>query len=132
LSEQFQYQGDEPFAEIYPSHALYFHALLGEEVDTAIQYFREKAESLDAYENGLGPIECYVDLLSRVGRNADAIGEALRLSPEDARPTGQAPTLLELSEAAGTYDDFLKYCREKDDILGFTTGLLKSQEPNTP
>lgn len=131
LSEQFQYQGDEPFAEIYPSHALYFQALLGEDVDAALEYFRDKAESLDAYENGLGPIECYVGLLSRVGRNQDAISEALRLSPDDARPTGQAPTLLELSEAAGTYDDFLKYCREKDDILGFTTGLLKSQESNT-
>src|SRR5262245_27422308 len=38
LSQQFQYQGDEPFAEIYPANALYYQALLGENVDEAVQY----------------------------------------------------------------------------------------------
>ena len=40
LSQQFQYQGDEPFVETYPSHALYFQALLGENVEEALAYFQ--------------------------------------------------------------------------------------------
>src|SRR5262249_152071 len=33
LSQQFQYPGDEPFADMYPANALYFHALLSERID---------------------------------------------------------------------------------------------------
>src|SRR5207247_1071093 len=35
LGQPFQYQGDEPFGEMYPANALYFHALLGENIDEA-------------------------------------------------------------------------------------------------
>src|SRR5437762_5805456 len=47
LSSQFQYQGDEPFADMYPANALYFQALLGENIDEAVAYFKTKAELLD-------------------------------------------------------------------------------------
>lgn len=41
LSPQFQYKGDQPFEDIYSSHALYLGAILGENVDAAVDYFRE-------------------------------------------------------------------------------------------
>lgn len=126
LSAQFQYQGDEPFADIYPSHALYFQALLGENIDEATAYFQQKAEMLDPQYHGLAAIEVYVDLLARVGRYQEAIDAAIRLSPSGVQPAGFAPSLLELAEKAGDYEKVLAYCRDRGDLLGYVAGLVQA------
>jgi hypothetical protein len=126
LHQQFQYQGDEPFAENYPAHSLYFQALLGENTDEAVKYFRSKAEMLDPQYQGLVPIETYVDLLARIGRHREALEEAIRLSPPSAHPVGIAPSLLELAEKAGDYKGFLDYCQKRGDVLGYAAGLVQA------
>jgi len=123
LDAQFQYQSDEPFADNYPAHSLYFKSLTGEDVQEAVDYFREKAETVDQAHFGTIAIEVYVDLLSRLGRHEEAIQKAIELSPADAQPLGVAPSLLELSQRAEKYDQMLQFCREHDDLLGFATGL---------
>jgi hypothetical protein len=125
LSEQFQYHGDEPFAEMYPAHAHYFRALLGENVEEALAYFRSKAEMLDPQYHGLAPVETYVDLLTRVGRPRQAIDAAVKLGPKGLQPIGQAPSLLELAEKAGDYAPVLSYCREQGDLLGYAAALVQ-------
>jgi len=127
LNSQFQYQGEEPFADIYPSHALYLQAVLGENVDEAIAYFLEKAETLDVAEVGTAAIEVYVDLLAKIGRYEDAIKATVRMMPEDAQPIGYAPSLLELSQQAKSYGQFVAHCREREDLLGFATGLMHAK-----
>ncbi len=127
LNEQFQYQGEEPFLDQYPSHALYFQALLGENQEQALQYFLDKAQALDAAEWSTIAIDTYVDLLAKLGRHREAMDAVIELTPAGARPAGQAPSLLELAESAGDYTQFLDYCRKNEDLLGFATGLLLKQ-----
>lgn len=127
LHPQFQFRGDEPFADIYPSHRLYLQAVLGENADEAVAYFRRKAETLDVKEVGTAAIEIYVELLARLGRYSEAIDETLRLMPPDARPIGYAPSLFELCEKAGDFRKFLQACRERGDLLGFATGLCHAR-----
>ena len=124
LSQQFQYQGDEPFAEQYPASALYFQALLGENTDEALAYFKGKAEMLDPQYHGLAPVETYVDLLTRLGRHGEAIAAAMKLSPRGTQPIGQAPSLIELAQQARDFAPVLRYCQEKGDVLGFTAALV--------
>ncbi len=124
LSEQFQYDGDEPFLDQYPSHALYFQALLGIDVEEGLAYFLEKAKTIDAREWSTIAIDIYVDLLARLGRYQEAIAAAIELTPDDARPSGQGPSLLELSQDAEDFTSYLDYCRKNQDLLGFATGLL--------
>lgn len=93
LSSQFQYKGDQPFEDIYPSHAFYLGALLGEDVDAAVEYFRERAESLDPREHGGLPVEAYVQLLDRLGRYAPAIGAAPRFCPSATRRCDASRTI---------------------------------------
>jgi hypothetical protein len=126
LNQQFQYQGDEPFAENYPAHARYFQAILGENLDEALAYFRTKAEMLDPQYHGMVPIETYVDLLSRTGRHREALAEAIRLSPQSAHPVGIAPALLELAERTGDFSAFLEYCQQRGDVLGYAAGLVQT------
>lgn len=126
LAEQFQYQGDEPFVDIYPSNALFFKAVLGEDVDEALAYFKDKAETVDAYQQGAMPIEVYVDLLARRGKYQEAIDTAISLMPDDVHTVGYAPSLLELSQKAGNYDALLEYCKKRNDVLGYATALAYS------
>jgi hypothetical protein len=126
LSPQFQYQGDEPFAENYPAHALYFQALLGENVDEALGYFKLKAEMLDPQYQGYAAIETYVDLLARRGKHSEALEAAVKFGLTSIQPVGNAPPLVELARRAGSYDQVLNYCRHKEDLLGFTAALVES------
>ncbi len=128
LNEQFQFQGDEPFVDQYPSHALYFEALLGENQEQALAYFRDKAANLDAVEWSTIAIDTYVDLLAKMGKHREAIEAHIDMTPPNARPAGQAPSLLELAEGADDFTQFLDYCRKHDDLLGYATGLLLQQK----
>ena len=127
LSSQFQYKGDQPFADIYPSHALYLGALLGEDVDAAIEYFRERAESLDPREHGGLPVEAFVQLLDRLGRYELAINALLDFVQKQPDAASQAvPLMLELSQKAGNFDKLTAYCRGRGDVLGYATAALCS------
>jgi hypothetical protein len=126
LSQQFQYQGDEPFADIYPANALYFQALLGENMDEALAYFKNKAETLDPQYHGYAAIETYIDLLTRLGRHDEALAAAMHFGLGSIQPLGSAPPLVELANRSGDYGRLLAHCREKQDLLGFAAALVQS------
>ncbi len=126
LSEQFQYAGDEPFADIYLSHALFFQALLGENLEEALGHFLDRAENVSRDEFGTAAAEVYVDLLARVGQHEEAIEASRQLLPPGTHTMGHAPSLLELSEMAEDYETLLSLSREAEDLLGFATGLVRA------
>jgi hypothetical protein len=121
LSSQYKFPGQEPFADTYPAHALFFQGLLGENVDAAVSYFRERA---DAAEEA-GPVEVLIALLARAGRNQEAFDAAVELLGPTVRTTGFAPSMLELARRAGCYDRLMAASRDRDDPLGFTAGLVE-------
>ncbi len=122
LAEVFQYQGDEPFAEVYTSHATYFQALLDVDRDASVDYFAQKAASLDPQQHGTVAIEVYIDLLARIGRAADAVQEALKAFDQQI-PPGLMPMLMELCQEAGDFQPLLDYCQARDEELGYGTLL---------
>jgi hypothetical protein len=126
LSQQFQYPGDEPFADMYPANALYFQALLGEKTDEALDHFKNKAEMLDPQYHGYAAIETYIDLLSRLGRHDAALGAAMKFGLGTIQSLGNAPPLVELAHRAADYNALLSHCRQKEDLLGFTAALVQS------
>ncbi len=125
LSRQFQFAGDEPFADMYPSHALFFAAQRGQQVDEALAYFRQRAESVDVATQGTGPAEVYIVLLTRLKRHQQAIDVAIELTP-GVRTSSFAPNLLELSRLSGNYDRLMEVCRQRGDLVSFTAGLIES------
>lgn len=133
LHPQYQYPGDEPFLEFFPNSIAFFRTLLGQHVEAGLRLFRQKAESLDVREHGTAAIETYIDLLSRVGRHEEAFHSFIKLMPDNVRPVGIAPSLLELSQRTGSYQPMLQHCKGKMDYLGYAAALLQSaSDPNTP
>lgn len=125
LSRQFQFAGDEPFADVYPSHGLFFAAQRGEQVDEALAYFRDRAQQADLETQGTGPAEVYIALLARLKRYDEAIDAAIELVPPGVRTSGFAPNLLELSRLGGNYDRLMAVCRQRGDLVSFTAGLVE-------
>ncbi|HEY1601203.1 MAG TPA: hypothetical protein VGG64_16490 [Pirellulales bacterium] len=121
LSSQYKFPGQEPFADTYPAHALFFQGLLDENVDAAIRFFRERA---DAAEEA-GPAEVLIALLARAGRDREAFDAAVERLGPTVRTTGFAPSMLELARRAGCYDRLMAASRDRDDPLGFTAGLVE-------
>ena len=127
LSDPFQYAGEEPFVELYPSHGLYLQALLGIEVDAAIDYFHRRAQELDPEQHGTQPTETLIELLDRLTRYDEAIDVLLEFAQRTPKNTSQAiPLLLSLSQKANDFTKVIDYCRDCEDLLGFTTALLQS------
>lgn len=131
LHSQYQYPSEEPFADLYPMSLGMFRALLGEHVDSALKMFLQKAESLDAQEHGTVAIETYADLLTRVGKPAEALQFLIKKMPRGMRPFGIAPSLLELAEASQDFQAMLNHAKERGDLVGFAAALLQSRTVNT-
>ncbi len=127
LAPQFQYQTEEPFADVYADQQRFFEALIGRNADEAVDYFRHKAQTLPPEEHGLGPAEVYVALLARLGRDAEAMQAAAELLPPQAPLTGFAPSLVELATRTGNFQGLMEACRKRDDVLGFAAGLVECQ-----
>lgn len=123
LSDQYHYDGDEPFKDLYESSNLYLSALTGKDVEEACSYFEEKARNVDAYYDGTIAIETYVNLLARTKQYDKAISASCELLPDGPR-IGIAPTLFDLCTQSKSFDRLKEHCQEKNDILGYAMSLL--------
>lgn len=128
LSSQYQYENEEPFSDLYPTTRLYLNAILGNDVADAVTFFEKKARECDTYNQGYMPVEVYIELLSRVGKPAEAMEALIELMPDASPKIGIAPTIMELANSAKDFGRFTRFCRENDDLLGFVTGLLHSEK----
>lgn len=128
LHPQYQYPGDEPFLDLYPASIAFFKALLGENVDAGVRYFTQKADTVDQQEFGLLAVEVLIDLLSRCGRHTDALAAYAKRIPAGARTMGISPTLLQLSERLGSYQQMQSLCQQREDLLGYAAALLQAGE----
>lgn len=126
LHSQYHYASEEPFADLYPMSLGMYRALLGEHVDASLRMFLQKAESLDPQEHGTVAIETYADLLTRVGRPAEAMQFLIRKMPRGMRPFGIAPSLLDLAVASGDFQPMLSHAKERLDLVGYAAALLQS------
>jgi hypothetical protein len=124
LSPQFQFPGDEPFVEMYETAGRFIGALLGIDVEAAVAWFAERAETRPAHEFGTAPAEVYISLLARLGRYDAAVRAAGQLLPAETRGGGFAPNLLELAQQGQQYTALREVSRQRGDSIGYLIGLL--------
>ena len=127
LGPMFQYAEDPPFDRAYEDRRIYLKALLGEDVDRAVQHFEEKAAAFDPHRDGTRPAEVLVELLIRLGRYDDAI-VAFRRHLMDASPEElSCPSLLQLCQMAGDFAQLKDVAQQQSDPLGYLAALLQDR-----
>ncbi len=126
LARIHQYPGEEPFVDVFPSHRLFFSATLGERIDEAVRFFAKKADEVPVEEFGTGAIEAYLILLTRLGRDDDALAETIRLVPKGVSLSSYAPSSLDLARRSGAWDRYLQYAHDRDDPIAYAAGLIES------
>lgn len=127
LDPQFQYPGEPPFQDFYPAHIMYFRALLNDERDAALAYFRDQlAREPDAPDRALIAY-ALVDLHMRL----DQTSAAVDLAREHILPADPEffPAFAELCQSAGRWDALSAAAESRNDPvmqLAARLGALKA------
>ena len=130
LDEQYQFEGEEPFADVYPSHALFFRAQLGEEVDAALAFFRTKSEEFSPENYGPGPLEAYITLLDRTGRAAEAMRLVAEALPPARQGAGGVPTLWDVARRHDRFDLLQAAARKQNKPLDYLAAVAARVKPS--
>lgn len=127
LDPQLQYPGEPPFGDFYPAHRHFFHVILGKELETSLDYFRQKLENEpDEHDK---PLLAYVlvDLLVRSKRLDEAVDVAAAHLTGLGKDVGFS--FAELCANAGRLDRLAEVMREQDDLVGYTAALIAQPSP---
>jgi hypothetical protein len=125
LGPMFQYEEEPPFDRAYEDRAIYLRALLGEDVDRAARHFEEKAERFDPQDYGTRAGETLVNLLVRLGRHREAITAYQRYVSGANAQELSCPSLLELCQMAGDFDQLKQIAKEQADPLSYMAAVLQ-------
>jgi hypothetical protein len=120
LSQQFKMRGEPPFEDIYHDYALYLHALLGENLDDAIEYFKSKIAAHD-----IRSPQVLIGLLVRRERYQEAIEISLEHLSGIAPHQLACPSLFQLCQLAGDSERLKQLARERGDLLSFAAGAIQ-------
>lgn len=122
LSPQYQYGGNPPFADFYPAHIRYLQALLNQDREESINYFRQQITGDPSETDTQLAAYAVVDLLIRLDRHSEALDLALQYLSDSAEEFGLS--IPELCVKAGRYDRLKDYARGRGDLLNFAAALL--------
>jgi hypothetical protein len=126
LSSQFKMRGEPPYEDIYRDHAVYLHAMLGEDLDSAIDYFRSKIIGQDDPMAAIRSAQVLVGLLVRHQRYQEAVQISLEHLTGIAPNQLACPTLFQLCQLAGDSERLKELARERGDLLSFAAGAITS------
>lgn len=124
LDSDFQYPGSPPFEDTYVDHGFYYNALIGRDVDAAIQHFENKTVTHNADEIGPVAEETLVDLLVRIGRNDEALKVMTERLLGKHEPMGLAPQPFEIAKTSESLRGLKSFYEDQQDLLGFAVCLL--------
>jgi hypothetical protein len=127
LAQQYQYAGNPPFDDFYPAHIQFFKALLGDEREQALAYFRSRIGDDVAETDNQMAAYVLVDLLLRLDRPGEALELACRYLADSADEFGLS--LPELCAQSGRLDLLLGLSRQKGDVVNFAAALIGNHVP---
>jgi hypothetical protein len=126
LSPRFHSSGNPPFENQYEGYDHYIQALLGNEVESHVDYFRRQVAECDPETAGDAPGRTLVKLLVSLHRPADALQVLLHDVFEDAPYGAPVPSALQLCYQAGDFARMTELARDRGDLLSYAAGCIMS------
>ena len=124
LSPRFHSAGNPPFENQYEAYDHYIQALLGNDVDEHVGYFRRQVAECDAEVVGDAPGRTLVRLLVSLDRPADALDVLLNHVFEDAPYGAPVPSALQLCYRSKDFTRMTELARDRGDLLSYAAGSI--------
>jgi hypothetical protein len=124
LSPRFHTAGNPPFENQYEAYDRYTLALLGEDVEAQVDYFRRQAVECDPEIAGDAPGRILVKLLMALNRPEEALEMLLQHVFEDAPYGVPVPSALQLCYRAKEFGKMADLARERGDALSYAAGRI--------
>jgi hypothetical protein len=120
LPEMFHFPGIAPFENQFADSVVFYQALAGREIGSAIEHFKRKLVEAEGTPNHLLVVETLVEWLGRIGRAKEAVEVAIAYPLDDFGQLGIAPNLLEIAKQNPEAEQRLAlHFRERGDLLSF-------------
>lgn len=137
LPAEVTYPGEPPFENVAEASRHFFGAQIGRGASEAVTFFRRQVATADPDLAGSLPLDTLVLLLTRLGRSAEALHEAIRRPREGSPPStlqaaGLLPSLVALAQASGQWDMLLEACRQHGDEVTFAAALAAKRAASEP
>lgn len=124
LSPHFQSPGIPPFENQFEAYGHYIKALLREDTETHVDYFRRQAAESDPEAVGDAPGRILVKLLVSLGREREALEALLEYVFEDAPYGAPVPSALQLCHRARDFARMTEIARERGDLLSYAAARI--------
>lgn len=126
LDKRLQYEGRAPFENGYSDYAMYYRALLGQNVDETIAFFKEKLTRYDLHAMDSFATEAILLLLWNCGKQKEAL-EFWRehfqyTAPDQAGMI--SPSFYELCAKAGDFAQLAEVARNQSDTSAWAAAKL--------
>ncbi|HTX33789.1 MAG TPA: hypothetical protein VME43_02175 [Bryobacteraceae bacterium] len=126
LSPQFQPRGAPPFEDLFGAYGHYIQALLGNDVERHVEYFRQQVAGCDPETAGDAAARILVRLLVALHRPAEALPVLLESVVENSPYGAEVPSALQLCYQANDFTRMKALARERGDVLSyFAADILK-------
>jgi len=126
LSARFQSPGNPPFENQFESYSHYALALLGENPEDHLEYFRGKVAESDPDVVGDAPGRILVRLLMSLGRLSEALDVLIESVFEDAPYGAPVPSVLQLCYQAKDFARMTEIAKERGDALNYAAARILS------
>ena len=131
LSTHFQTPGIPPFENQFEAYGHYVSALMGEQVEKHLAYFRQQVAEADPETVGDGPGRILVRLLVALGRQHEALDVLLEHVFEDAPYGAPVPSALQLCYQSKDYSRMIEIAKDRGDLLSYLAAKI-SNPAKTP
>jgi hypothetical protein len=133
LSPQLQPAGVAPFEDQFVAYGHYVQALLGNDVEEHIDYFRKQVAECDPERTGDAPARELIRLLVTLHRPAEALPILLEKVIEDQPYGSPVPSALQLCYEAKDFTRMKSLARDRSDVLSyFAAGILNRSAAMNP
>jgi hypothetical protein len=126
LSPVLQGRHETPFEEGYEDYLAYLEAVGGQNVEAHLARFRAKAERAAA-EGSTYAAQVYVNLLLRLGREAEALAAAQQFLLREDERNLICPGVYELARRQGNYTAIAQAAAARGDPVAFLAALLSAR-----
>ncbi len=131
LDEQFHFEGDEPFENVYPDHHQFFRGLNGDDPEQTEAWFLKKIAAMPPGMLKSITVETLIDFLANVGRPERAIEVSLRERDDEHQNMGIAPDLFALAQSEADFVKIKQHFEKDQDLLSFSIAQILANSSST-